>query len=56
MGNVRVVNIVLLGVLARALQFANGSWERAIRSNVKERYVDLNISAFHKGRDLVQVP
>ncbi len=56
MGNVRVVNIVLLGVLARALQFTTGSWERAIRSNVKERYVDLNISAFHKGRELVQVP
>ncbi len=56
LGNIRVVNVVLLGVLSRALDFRTDSWERAIRSNVKERYVDLNISAFHKGRDLVQVP
>ncbi|UCC12854.1 MAG: indolepyruvate oxidoreductase subunit beta, partial [candidate division WOR-3 bacterium] len=56
MGNVRVVNIVLLGVLARVLQFQNNSWEQAIRSNVKTRYVDLNISAFRRGRDLVSIP
>ena len=56
MGNVRVVNIVLLGVLARVLQFKTDSWEQAIRSNVKAQFVDLNITAFHKGRDLIQMP
>jgi indolepyruvate ferredoxin oxidoreductase beta subunit len=56
MGNIRVVNIVLLGVLARALHFRTDSWERAIQSNLKEKYVTLNITAFHKGKDLIQIP
>lgn len=56
MGNVRVVNVVLLGVLARVLPFQTDSWEQAIRSNVKAPYVDLNITAFHKGRNLIQIP
>lgn len=56
MGNIRVVNIVLLGVLACALHFRTTSWERAIQCNVKEKYVTLNITAFHKGRDLISLP
>ena len=53
MGNIRVVNIVLLGVLAHSLQFKIKSWERAIQHHVKEKYVALNITAFHRGRDRI---
>lgn len=56
LGNVRAVNIVLLGVLARALSFKAGSWERAIKDKIKERYIDLNITAFRRGRELIQIP
>lgn len=49
LGNIRTVNIVLLGVLSTFLKFKQKSWEQAIRQNVKERFVDLNIDAFNKG-------
>jgi indolepyruvate ferredoxin oxidoreductase beta subunit len=52
LGNMRVVNIVLLGVLSRFLRLKEKSWCDAIRKNVKERFVDLNIRAFSRGREL----
>jgi Pyruvate/2-oxoacid:ferredoxin oxidoreductase gamma subunit len=36
-------------VLSTFLDFKQKSWEQAIRQNVKERFVDLNIDAFNKG-------
>ena len=55
LGNVRAVNIVLLGVLAHDLDFRTRSWEQAIRNTVKARFVDLNLDAFYKGRELKPV-
>lgn len=49
LGNVRTVNIILLGALSKFLDFKKQSWEEAIRDNVKERFVDLNITAFNRG-------
>jgi indolepyruvate ferredoxin oxidoreductase beta subunit len=52
LGNVRVVNIILLGVLSTFLDFKEESWIKAISDNVKEKFVDLNITAFSRGREL----
>jgi indolepyruvate ferredoxin oxidoreductase beta subunit len=52
LGNTRVVNIVLLGVLANFLDLKNASWISAIRSEVKKKFLDLNIAAFESGRKL----
>ncbi len=52
-GNIRVVNIILLGVLSTFLDFKKESWKKAISNNVKEKFVDLNITAFDRGRELV---
>ncbi len=49
MGNVRIVNILLLGVLSRFLNFKKQSWKEAIKENVRGRFVDLNITAFNRG-------
>jgi indolepyruvate ferredoxin oxidoreductase beta subunit len=51
-GNIRTVNIILLGVLSTFLQFKQKSWTQAIRQNVKERFIDLNIDAFKRGASL----
>lgn len=51
LGNIRVVNIILLGVLSNFLYFAKESWEESIRKNIKEKYVDLNVTAFIRGRE-----
>jgi indolepyruvate ferredoxin oxidoreductase beta subunit len=52
LGNIRVVNIILLGVLSNYLDFKEKSWVKAINDNVKEKFVDLNIKAFGRGREL----
>jgi indolepyruvate ferredoxin oxidoreductase beta subunit len=52
LGNIKTVNIILLGVLSRFLDFKDKTWERAIKENVKANYVDLNRAAFEKGRKI----
>ena len=52
LGNIRTVNIILLGVLSRFMDFEKSSWDRAIQENVKAKYVDLNIVAFEKGKEI----
>jgi indolepyruvate ferredoxin oxidoreductase beta subunit len=49
-GNLRAVNIVLLGTLSRYLEFGGSQWERAIRNRVPEKWVDVNLKAFAMGR------
>ncbi|MGB9721268.1 MAG: indolepyruvate oxidoreductase subunit beta [bacterium] len=46
LGNVRAVNVVLLGSLARYMDFPQHIWIDAIKENVKTQYVELNIKAF----------
>ncbi len=52
LGNLRVVNIVLLGVLSNFLDLEDKYWQDAIKQHVKERFVALNINAFNRGREL----
>src|SRR4030042_2128777 len=47
LGNERTVNIILLGVLARFLKFDPDAWNKALRENIKEKYIDLNLKAFN---------
>lgn len=51
LGNIRTVNIILLGVLSQFMDFKKTSWDQAIKENVKAKYVDLNIVAFEKGKE-----
>jgi indolepyruvate ferredoxin oxidoreductase beta subunit len=53
LGNTRVVNIILMGVLSQFLTFKPRAWEKAIQENVKKKYIDLNLTAFNKGRSLI---
>jgi indolepyruvate ferredoxin oxidoreductase beta subunit len=55
LGNVKVMNIVLLGALVKAMNLTDIDWETAIRNNVKEKFVDINIKAFHAGMDAVSL-
>jgi indolepyruvate ferredoxin oxidoreductase, beta subunit len=51
-GNARALNILMLGVLSHYLDFTVEQWHNAIRAQVKDRFVDVNILAFNTGRDL----
>jgi indolepyruvate ferredoxin oxidoreductase beta subunit len=51
LGNARVNNVVLLGVLSQWIGVEREVWERVIARKVPPRYIDLNISAFAVGRE-----
>lgn len=54
LGNMKVMNIVLLGALVKAMDLTDIDWEEVIRSNVKEKFIDINIKAFRAGMDAIK--
>jgi indolepyruvate ferredoxin oxidoreductase beta subunit len=51
-GNVRTVNLVLLGGLAREMPFVKETWNGVIRASVPPKTVDVNLRAFQMGLEL----
>lgn len=51
-GNFRVVNTVLLGLLAKNMDEDTVSWEEAIKQTVPSKTIDMNLEAFHAGYTL----
>jgi indolepyruvate ferredoxin oxidoreductase beta subunit len=49
-GNVKAVNSVILGVLAKLLSFPGDAWEKALQGNVPERHLAANMKAFELGK------
>lgn len=49
-GNLRTVNIALLGALSRVLDIPQEAWQQALRRQVPERFLDANLKAFELGR------
>ncbi|MFZ5968004.1 MAG: indolepyruvate oxidoreductase subunit beta [Bacillota bacterium] len=49
LGNTRTMNVVMTGALAKAMGLDEVDWEDVVRSNVKEKFIDINIEAFRKG-------
>ncbi len=54
LGNVKVMNVILLGALVKSMKLDNIDWEDIIRKNVKEKFVDINIVALNEGMKLVE--
>lgn len=52
LGDPRLVNTILLGVLSNYLPFDKQQWIDAIKKRVKARFVDMNISALERGRQI----
>lgn len=48
-GNIRVVNTILLGILAKNMDFNKDEWIKVIKSTVPAKTIDVNINAFEKG-------
>ncbi len=51
-GNIRTTNTVLLGVLAKMMEFSDNIWKEVIKERVPQKTIDINIKAFEKGYDL----
>jgi indolepyruvate ferredoxin oxidoreductase, beta subunit len=54
LGNSRVLNVVLLGVLSGLLDIDISVWEGVLKERVPSKYITLNIKALHTGRSWVK--
>jgi indolepyruvate ferredoxin oxidoreductase beta subunit len=52
LGNPRLVNTILLGVLSNHLPFDASVWNNTIKTGVKPKFVDINLTAFERGRSV----
>ena len=53
LGNVKVMNVILLGSLVKSMNLEHIDWKDIIKQNVKEKYIDLNLKAFEEGMQLI---
>jgi indolepyruvate ferredoxin oxidoreductase beta subunit len=54
LGNPKIMNVIILGALVKALGLTDIDWEAVVRRTVKEKFIDINIKALHLGMDSVQ--
>jgi len=52
LGNPKVVNLILLGSLARHLNATPELWLNAIEEKVKKKFLEINKTAFEQGYNL----
>ena len=52
-GNIKVMNVILLGAIVKLMNLEEINWENIIRKNVKENFKDINIIAFKEGMNLI---
>ena len=51
LGNAKCMNVVLFGAMTKALAMDDIDWEAVIRETVPAKFIDLNLKAYHAGRD-----
>ena len=52
-GNIKVMNVILLGTVVKMMNLEDIDWEEIIRNNVKSKFIDVNIKAFNEGIKLI---
>jgi indolepyruvate ferredoxin oxidoreductase beta subunit len=52
LGNPRLVNTILLGVMSALLPIEREVWLDTIKKKVKERFVEINLQAFERGEQI----
>ena len=48
-GNIKAVNVVLIGVLARRMNIAKEAWIEVLKTTVPPKFLDVNLKAFELG-------
>jgi indolepyruvate ferredoxin oxidoreductase beta subunit len=54
LGNMKVMNVILLGALVEIMNLNDINWEKIISENVKEKFVDINIKALEAGKNQIK--
>ncbi|RVU54224.1 indolepyruvate oxidoreductase subunit beta [Anaerosphaera multitolerans] len=52
LGNLKVFNVIVLGVAAKHMDFSKEDWHDVIKTTVPEKTVDVNLEAFNRGFEL----
>lgn len=51
-GNIKAVNVVLIGIMAKSTNIEYEKWIKTIKETVPEKFADINIKAFDLGYNL----
>ena len=51
-GNIKAVNVVLIGVLAKTMDIPYEKWIETIKTTVPPKFLDINLKAFDLGYNL----
>ena len=51
-GNIKAVNVVLIGVMAKSTDIAYEKWVETIKQTVPEKFIDINLKAFDLGYNM----
>lgn len=54
LGNVRTMNVIIVGALVKAMGLTDIDWEAVIKATVKEKFVDINLKAIQLGMDQIK--
>lgn len=49
LGNIRVMNVIMLGVLVKKMKMDSIDWKKEISNLVKPRFVEINLKAYELG-------
>lgn len=49
LGNVKTMNIIMLGAMVKSLNMEHLNFEQAIKDNVKPKFIDINLKAYKLG-------
>lgn len=53
LGNIKVMNIILLGSIIKAMRLEEIDWNKILNNNIKANLVDINLKALEAGMKLV---
>ena len=53
LGNSKVMNVILLGSIIKAMELEAINWEKIVRDNVKPQFVEVNLKAIEVGMNLL---
>lgn len=53
LGNSKVANVILLGMIVKYMGLEHIDWEKIIRENVKKNFIEMNLKALELGKTLI---
>jgi indolepyruvate ferredoxin oxidoreductase beta subunit len=54
LGNPKVENIIVMGILSRYMPFPLAVWETVVKESVPAKTIEINLAAFEKGREIAE--